>query len=162
MRQTPLLLILTLAATSPLQGQRAFELPNKEVHSQRRARFLDAMDGGIAIIVAALEDQDNIYEFFVDHSDLHDFIYLTGLEGIEAWQSALVLAPDAEIYREILYSLSSLSSSTTDRCSTTSGFCTTMAKACRRILCSPTCGSMSLLPGEMRARRKTKTHLSGG
>ena len=98
-----LLLTLALAATSPLQGQRAFEPPNKEVHSQRRARFLDAMDGGIAIIVAALEDQDNIYEFFVDHSDLHDFIYLTGLEGIEAWQSALVLAPDAETYREILY-----------------------------------------------------------
>ncbi len=29
--------------------------------------------------------------------------YLTGLEGIEAWQSALVLAPDAETYREFLY-----------------------------------------------------------
>ncbi len=86
MTKTLWLLTLALAATSPLQGQRAFEPPNKEVHSQRRARFLDAMDGGIAIIVAALEDQDNIYEFFVDHSDLHDFIYLTGLEGIEAWQ----------------------------------------------------------------------------
>ncbi len=98
-----LTLTLALATTAPIEAQRAFEPPNKQVHSQRRARFLNAMDGGLAIVVAALEDQENIYEFFVDHSDLHDFIYLTGLEGIEAFRSALVLAPDAETYREILY-----------------------------------------------------------
>ena len=105
MRATPLLLTLalTLAVTTPLEAQRAYEPLNKEAHRQRRAKFLEAMDGGIAIIVAAQKDQDLIYEFFVDHSDLHDFIYLTGLEGIDAWESALVLAPDAETYREILY-----------------------------------------------------------
>ena len=98
-----LALALALAAASPLPAQRAYEPPNKEAHRQRRAKFLEAMDGGIAIIVAAQKDQDFIYEFFVDHSDLHDFIYLTGLEGIDAWESALVLAPDADVYREILY-----------------------------------------------------------
>ncbi len=105
MRATPLLLTLalTLAVTTPLEAQRAYEPLNKETHRQRRAKFLEAMDGGIAIIVAAQKDQDLIYEFFVDHSDLHDFIYLTGLEGVDAWESALVLAPDAETYREILY-----------------------------------------------------------
>ena len=102
-------LLLTLGVTlalvphPPLEAQRAYEPPNAEVHRQRRAKFLEAMDGGVAIVVAALKDQDNIYEFFVDHSDLHDFIYLTGLEGIEAYESALVLAPEAETYREILY-----------------------------------------------------------
>ena len=95
MRATPLLLTLalTLAVTTPLEAQRAYEPLNKETHRQRRAKFLEAMDGGIAIIVAAQKDQDLIYEFFVDHSDLHDFIYLTGLEGVDAWESALVLAP---------------------------------------------------------------------
>ena len=96
-------LALAWAASSPLEAQRAYEPPNKEAHRQRRAKFLEAMEGGIAIIVAAHKDQERIYEFFVDHSDLHDFIYLTGLEGIDAWESALVLAPDAETYREILY-----------------------------------------------------------
>ena len=103
MKKTILFVILALAATSPLHAQRAFDPLDPDVHSQRRAKFLNAMDGGIAIVVAALEDQNNIYEFFVDHSDLHDFIYLTGLEGIDAFQSALVLAPDAEVFREILY-----------------------------------------------------------
>ncbi len=105
MKAMPLLLTLALAwaASSPLEAQRAYEPPNKEAHRQRRAKFLEAMEGGIAIIVAAHKDQERIYEFFVDHSDLHDFIYLTGLEGIDAWESALVLAPDAETYREILY-----------------------------------------------------------
>lgn len=103
MRATLPLLTLILATAIPLQAQRAYEPLNKQVHSQRRAKFLEAMDGGIGIIVAAKKDQDFIYEFFVDHSDLHDFIYLTGLEGIDAWESALVLAPDAETYSEILY-----------------------------------------------------------
>ena len=105
MRRRPLLLILalTLIVTAPLEAQRAYEPPDKEAHQQRRENFLEAMDGGIAIIVAAHKDQERIYEFFVDHSDLHDFIYLTGLEGTDAWESALVLAPDAETYREILY-----------------------------------------------------------
>ena len=105
MRATPLLLTLAvaLAILTPLEAQRAYEPPNVEVHRERRTKFLEAMDGGIAIIVAAHTDQELIYEFFVDHSDLHDFIYLTGLEGIDAWESALVLAPDAETYREILY-----------------------------------------------------------
>jgi len=103
MKQTLLLLAAALAIASPLQGQRAFEPPDKALNSQRRANFRDAMDGGIALVVAAIEDQNRIYEFFVDHSDLHDFIYLTGLEAGDAYGSALVLAPDAETYREILY-----------------------------------------------------------
>ena len=103
MKQTLLLLTAALAISSPVQAQRAFEPPDNALHSQRRANFRDAMDGGIAIIVAAIEDQNKMYEFFVDHSDLHDFIYLTGLEAGDAYGSALVLAPDAETYREILY-----------------------------------------------------------
>jgi Xaa-Pro aminopeptidase len=105
MRATSLLCIATsvLGVTISLEAQRSYEPPNKEVHRQRREKFLNAMDGGIAIIVAARKDQERIYEFFVDHSDLHDFIYLTGLERADAWKSALVLAPDAEVYREILY-----------------------------------------------------------
>ena len=88
MRRRPLLLILalTLIVTAPLEAQRAYEPPDKEAHQQRRENFLEAMDGGIAIIVAAHKDQERIYEFFVDHSDLHDFIYLTGLEGTDAWE----------------------------------------------------------------------------
>ncbi len=97
------MLALAVAAASPLPAQRAYEPPNKEAQRQRRAKFLEAMDGGIAIVVAAEKDQDFIYEFFVDHSDLHDFIYLTRLEGIDASESVLVLAPGAETYAEVLY-----------------------------------------------------------
>ena len=94
MRRRPLLLILALTlVVTPLEAQRAYEPPDKETHQQRRENFLEAMDGGIAVIVAAHKDQERIY----------DFIYLTGLEGTDAWESALVLAPDAETYREILY-----------------------------------------------------------
>ena len=103
MKQTLPLLTAALAIASPLQGQGAFEPPDKALHSQRRANFRDAMDGGIALVAAAIENQNRIYEGFVDHSDLHDFIYLTGLEAGDAYGSALVLAPDAETYREILY-----------------------------------------------------------
>ncbi|HKJ02310.1 MAG TPA: Xaa-Pro peptidase family protein [Longimicrobiales bacterium] len=98
-------LTVTLGLTSviPADAQRAYEPLAKETYRLRREKFRDAMDGGIAIIVAARKDQDFIYEFFVDHSDLHDFIYLTGLEGVDTWETALVLAPDAEAYKEILY-----------------------------------------------------------
>ncbi len=69
----------------------------------RRTRFAQAMEGGIAVVVAAKRQQEFIYEFFVPHSDLHDFTYLTGLDGFDAWESALVLAPGADTYKEILY-----------------------------------------------------------
>ncbi len=84
-------------------SQREEEPIDLEHHRARRARFQSAMEGGIAVIMASKKDQDFIYEFFVPHSDLHDFIYLTGLDGADTWESALVMAPGAETYREILY-----------------------------------------------------------
>jgi Xaa-Pro aminopeptidase len=94
-----LLSVLTVAAPAATQ-----DIGGPELFHARRARFATAMPpGSIAIVMSARKNQDFIYEGFVLHADNHDFIYLTGLQGALSHDSALVLSPGAEEYREILY-----------------------------------------------------------
>jgi Xaa-Pro aminopeptidase len=95
------LVVLALLPAGAAPAQETFI--DAALHRARRAKFAGAMEGGIAIVMSARKNQDFIYEFFVPHADNHDFIYLTGLEGVASWDSALVLCPGAEKYKEILY-----------------------------------------------------------
>ncbi|NKB86658.1 MAG: M24 family metallopeptidase [Acidobacteria bacterium] len=65
----------------------------REIFAKRRARVLDAMPDGAMIIFSVERAQERRLEFQVPHSDNHDFIYLTGLEGLDSLDSALVLVP---------------------------------------------------------------------
>ena len=65
----------------------------REIFAKRRARVIDAMPEGAMIIFSVERAQERRLEFQVPHSDNHDFIYLTGLDGIDSLDSALVLVP---------------------------------------------------------------------
>lgn len=68
----------------------------REIFAKRRARVMQAMPGGAMLIYSVERAQERRLEFQVPHSDNHDFIYLTGLDGIDSLDSALLLVPAAE------------------------------------------------------------------
>ena len=71
----------------------------REVFAKRRTRVMQAMPEGAMLIYSVERAQERRLEFQVPHSDNHDFIYLTGLDGLDSLDSALLLlpaAPDAE------------------------------------------------------------------
>ena len=63
------------------------------IFAKRRARVIEAMPEGAMIIFSVERAQERRLEFQVPHSDNHDFTYLTGLDGLDALDSALVLLP---------------------------------------------------------------------
>jgi len=65
----------------------------RDVFAKRRARIIAAMPDGAMITFSVERAQERRLEFQVPHSDNHDFTYLTGLDGIDALDSALVLVP---------------------------------------------------------------------
>ena len=69
----------------------------------RRAELMRRMEGGLAIITSADRSQPNRYEFYVDDTENHDFVFLTGIYEADPPGSVLVLNPGGEDYREILY-----------------------------------------------------------
>jgi Xaa-Pro aminopeptidase len=68
----------------------------RTIFSKRRARVLQAIQDGAMLIFSVDRAQERRLEFQVPHSDNHDFIYLTGLEGLDSLNSALLLVPAAE------------------------------------------------------------------
>jgi Xaa-Pro aminopeptidase len=56
---------------------------------------LSAIPAGAMLIYSVERAQERRLEFQVPHSDNHDFIYLTGLDGIDSLDSALLLLPAA-------------------------------------------------------------------
>jgi len=68
----------------------------KEVFAKRRARVLEATPGGAILVFSVEWVQPRRLEFQVPDSDNHDFVYLTGLEGLESVGSALLLLPARE------------------------------------------------------------------
>jgi hypothetical protein len=60
---------------------------------RRRARVLRAIPDGAMLVFSVEWVQPRRLEFQVPHSDNHDFIYLTGLEGLSSVDSALLLLP---------------------------------------------------------------------
>jgi Xaa-Pro aminopeptidase len=93
--------LVLAAALVPLAAQPVPTL--KEAAAQRRARFMERLPEGIAIIHSADRSQPNLYEHFVPTTEHHDFLYLTGLERAIPPGSVLVLNPRGKTYREVLY-----------------------------------------------------------
>lgn len=65
----------------------------RDVFRKRRQRVMQAMPGGAMLVFSVEWVQPRRLEFQVQHSDNHDFIYLTGLEGLQSVESALLLLP---------------------------------------------------------------------
>lgn len=81
----------------------------REVLRKRRQRVMQAMPGGAMLVFSVEWVQPRRLEFQVQHSDNHDFIYLTGLEGLQSVESAILLLPGREVDGtprtwEVLYS----------------------------------------------------------
>ena len=68
----------------------------QEVFARRRARVLESLPDGALLVFSVEWVQPRRLEFQVPDSDNHDFIYLTGLEGLESLNSALLLLPARE------------------------------------------------------------------
>jgi Xaa-Pro aminopeptidase len=76
----------------------------REIFAQRRQRVLTAIPDGAAMLVYATEaPQPRRLEFQVAHSENHDFIFLTGLEGFDSLDSAILLLPTPEKDWVVLY-----------------------------------------------------------
>jgi len=76
----------------------------RETFAQRRQRVLAAIPAGAAMLVYSTEaPQPRRLEFQVPHSENHDFIYMTGLEGLDSLDSALLLLPTPEKGWAVLY-----------------------------------------------------------
>jgi Xaa-Pro aminopeptidase len=74
------------------------------VLERRRQRVLRAIPEGAMLVFSVEWVQPRRLEFQVPHSDNHDFIYLTGLEGLASVDSALLLLPDTDRDWVVLYS----------------------------------------------------------
>jgi Xaa-Pro aminopeptidase len=106
----PFLLGIPLLLTIPLPAQAQTSLPaleyregHREAAIERRAELMRRMEGGLAVITSADRSQPNRYEFYVDDTENHDFVFLTGIYEAEPPGSILVLNPGGEEYREVLY-----------------------------------------------------------
>ncbi|MGE0553524.1 MAG: aminopeptidase P N-terminal domain-containing protein [Gemmatimonadales bacterium] len=75
-----------------------------QILARRRTRVLRAIPDGAMLIYSVEWVQPRRLEFQVQHSDNHDFIYLTGIEGLESVRSALLLVPGDDRDWEVLYS----------------------------------------------------------
>ena len=65
----------------------------REIFAKRRDRVLESMPAGAMLVYSVERTQERRLEFQVPHSDNHDFIYLTGLDGLDSLDSALLLVP---------------------------------------------------------------------
>lgn len=75
----------------------------REIFARRRQRVLDAIPGGAMIVFSVEWVQPRRLEFQVPHSDNHDFIFLTGIDGLASLNSALLLLPTEEGNWAVLY-----------------------------------------------------------
>lgn len=105
-----LLLVAGLVAPLPVSAQAQTSLAALELregHGEaamaRRAELMRRMEGGIAIVTSADRSQPSLYEFFVPDTENHDFVFLTGIYESAPPGSVLVLNPDGETFRELLY-----------------------------------------------------------
>jgi len=65
----------------------------REVFARRRARVLESLPRGALLVFSVEWVQPRRLEFQLPDSDNHDFVFLTGLEGLESVNSALLLVP---------------------------------------------------------------------
>ena len=86
----------SLAAVEYREGHR-------DAAIERRAGLMERMEGGLAIITSADRSQPNRYEFYTDDTENKDFVFLTGIYDAQPPGHVLVLNPDGDAYREVLY-----------------------------------------------------------
>lgn len=101
-------IFLSLAPLGSVQAQTSlgsleFREGHREAAVARRADLMRRMEAGLAIITSADRSQPNLYEFYVPDTESHDFIFLTGIYDAPPGGSVLVLNPDGDTYKEILY-----------------------------------------------------------
>ncbi|MDH4048769.1 MAG: Xaa-Pro peptidase family protein [Gammaproteobacteria bacterium] len=65
----------------------------RAIFAKRRARVIESIPDGAMLLFSVDRAQERRLEFQVPHSDNHDFIYLTGLDGLDSLNSALLLVP---------------------------------------------------------------------
>src|SRR5206468_6093246 len=68
----------------------------RRTFAERRRRVMQAMPGGAMLVFSVEQSQPRRLEFQVPHSENHDFIFLTGFEGLDALDSAILLVPTPE------------------------------------------------------------------
>ncbi len=103
-----LVVLFSALRTGPVQAQTSlpaleYREGHREAAIERRAELMQRMEGGLAIITSADRSQPNRYEFYVDDTENHDFVFLTGIYEAEPPGSVLVLNPGGADYREVLY-----------------------------------------------------------
>jgi len=76
---------------------------HREAAIERRAKLMDAMEGGLAVITSADRSQPNLYEGFTADTENKDFVFLTGNYNSLPPGHVLVLNPGGDTYREVLY-----------------------------------------------------------
>ena len=106
-------LVLALAILLPLPAMAAgghtsiaaleYREGHREAAIDRRAKLMEAMQGGLAIITSADRSQPNLYEGFTADTENKDFVFLTGIYDSEPPGHVLVLNPNGDTYKEVLY-----------------------------------------------------------
>jgi len=75
----------------------------RQIFAARRKRVMQSIPAGAMLIFSVEQAQPRRLEFQVPHSENHDFIYLTGIEGLDSFDSALLLLPTQEEDWAVLY-----------------------------------------------------------
>jgi Xaa-Pro aminopeptidase len=73
------------------------------IYSARRKRVLESIPQGAMLIFSVDQNQPRHLEFQVPQSEHHDFEYLTGLAGLDSYDSALLLVPSPDGDHVVLY-----------------------------------------------------------
>lgn len=73
------------------------------IFADRHDRVLRSIPQGAMLIFSVEQPQPRRLEFQVPHSENHDFIYLTGVEGLDSYDSALLLLPTPDKSWVVLY-----------------------------------------------------------
>ena len=106
--------ILAASSLAPIAGHAAggahlslsaleYRAGHREAAIARRADFMERMDGGLAVITSADRSQPNLYEFYTPDTENKDFVFLTGIYDAHPPGHVLVLNPEGDTYREVLY-----------------------------------------------------------
>jgi Xaa-Pro aminopeptidase len=75
----------------------------RALYASRRKRVMESMPEGGMLIFSVDQNQPRHLEFQVPQSEHHDFEYLTGLTGLDSYDSALLLLPTPDGDRAVLY-----------------------------------------------------------
>ncbi len=76
------------------------------IFARRRGRVLQTLPEGAMLVFSVEWVQPRRLEFQVPDSDNHDFVFLTGIDGLASLESALLLLPTPEKNWEVLYTSS--------------------------------------------------------